>query len=424
MPVRAWLVTVLFTTTVAASCLCDPGDTLQMARCRPGDDLGCNESADAGVPAGFCSRGGFCSCNPGAAQTASGRCIDSRGLCPAQLPQTGTDCGTTQLVCPYGYESAECGGRTLRCTRGKWTQTEYLDPMASCMSTDGGCAGVGPNCYVGSAGSTCTTETRVPECVQGQQWLCPAGSTEEASCRCFETDAGCTGCPDRKPTCVTGVPRGLCGAVVTSGHVCEDGRWRCPEGSVSPLLCACSQGGLAAGCACSSKGWNCPSRDGGFGCTPGVPETCDATPGAGGGTRCTPGLSFPTRGFCTCAGGFELDPDIGRCRAIPSCGPTEVRADTPLATCSNPTGAPSATPGRFLCPVGQIPLRDYACETTATGCSCRVVPVEVPFAGPVTDGRCVTECSCTKRCPEGRTCTVFDVHWGDSRPTRQLGLCL
>lgn len=58
------------------------------------------------------------------------------GICPAgpEAP-LGTDCTSSGLECKYGYDPIECGGRTVVCTAGKWTEKEHTDPQPSCFDS-------------------------------------------------------------------------------------------------------------------------------------------------------------------------------------------------------------------------------------------------------------------------------------------------
>jgi len=46
-------------------------------------------------------------------------------------------CTTEDLVCAYGYEPLECGGRTLICQSGIFIELRHTDPAPSCFA-DGG----------------------------------------------------------------------------------------------------------------------------------------------------------------------------------------------------------------------------------------------------------------------------------------------
>ena len=64
------------------------------------------------------------------------------GTCPAgPTSPLGSACSDTGQVCAYGYEPIECGGITVVCEGGTWTEREHTDPMASCFDSGAGDAG-------------------------------------------------------------------------------------------------------------------------------------------------------------------------------------------------------------------------------------------------------------------------------------------
>lgn len=54
----------------------------------------------------------------------------------------GAACPFESQECRYGYTRPECGGRTLRCTGGYWSE-EHTDPQPACFM-DGGTPDAGP----------------------------------------------------------------------------------------------------------------------------------------------------------------------------------------------------------------------------------------------------------------------------------------
>ena len=57
------------------------------------------------------------------------------GMCPTgPTAPLGGSCDTPGLVCTYGYQSRECGGRTVKCTRGAWAEVEHTDPAPACQA--------------------------------------------------------------------------------------------------------------------------------------------------------------------------------------------------------------------------------------------------------------------------------------------------
>ncbi len=52
-------------------------------------------------------------------------------------------CSNEGLVCAYGYDPPECGGITVVCEDGVWTEREHTDPEASCADAGTTDAGTG-----------------------------------------------------------------------------------------------------------------------------------------------------------------------------------------------------------------------------------------------------------------------------------------
>ncbi len=98
--------------------------------------------------------------------------------CPAgpEAP-LGTECTAAGLECRYGYAPVECGGRTVVCTGGKWTEKEHTDPLPSCGDAGGDTADTG-TCPAGPEaplGTDCTSNGL--ECKYGYEPIECGGRT-------------------------------------------------------------------------------------------------------------------------------------------------------------------------------------------------------------------------------------------------------
>jgi hypothetical protein len=124
------------------------------------------------------------------------------GSCPPgpQAP-LGTSCDTPNLTCPYGYNPAVCGGRTVICEGGAWTEQSHSDPQPGCDDggTDGGSddagqsdggpvdAGACPPGPVAPLGVVCSTPNQTcaygydPIVCGGRTVICQGGTWEEQS---------------------------------------------------------------------------------------------------------------------------------------------------------------------------------------------------------------------------------------------------
>jgi hypothetical protein len=72
--------------------------------------------------------------------------MDGPSTCPTQdmaAFAAGTACPSDGQMCRYGYTRAECGGRTLTCTGGYWSEV-HTDPQPACFMDGGTPADAGP----------------------------------------------------------------------------------------------------------------------------------------------------------------------------------------------------------------------------------------------------------------------------------------
>lgn len=281
------------------------------------------------------------------------------GVCSTTPQQPGQACTNPGLTCRYGDANPLCGSRTVRCVGSAWVEVEHTDPQAGCRPDAGACAGSAPTCLMGTRGGQCGDAASLASCVQGA--------------------------------------------------------WECPANTIPSNECAC-RGNLAPWCTCTPRGWLCIADSDGGVC-PGDCSEGDA--GVGGVCRA---------GTCVCNPGFVKNVATGRCGPALTCGVRQVTAATPLS-CPSALGE-RLTPASGRCQPGFFPVRDYACGPPfqmadgGSSCSnCREGSIELPDAGPVSDQRCVEECTCTNRCTTGR-CTPLQLFWGDDTPSSTVRLCL
>lgn len=109
--------------------------------------------------------------------------------CPAgPAAPLGEACSSAGQLCAYGYNPPECGGRTVVCTSGKWSEESHRDPAASCF--DGGAHETGqPDVGADQAAANCVAAGGV--CHIGG--VCPAGQSINAPCQSGEFPMVCCG---------------------------------------------------------------------------------------------------------------------------------------------------------------------------------------------------------------------------------------
>lgn len=106
--------------------------------------------------------------------------VATLGVCPlGPTAPLGDPCTRAGLVCRYGYESLECGGRTVECVDGRFIELEHTDPDGDdCSSTAPPCP-EGPQAPLGAAcsseGQRCDYGYEPIEC-GGRRVECSSGT--------------------------------------------------------------------------------------------------------------------------------------------------------------------------------------------------------------------------------------------------------